>query len=786
MTDHTNDQVVGITISTNIVPDKYLISEDRPTKPVSNDSFWESERPSRYTLKNDSNGIKTVYLYVMSSTGDISDGAVATINLDSLYPQLSSVNMSQSLVGLTVEFISGNFYLREGPFDVTFNFSETLSTTPAINILYNGSIVNSFNGLLVRVDSSTFKGQYTVTSGTLEGTYLISYSCTDNTGHETNEAVFVAGGIVVDHTSPDLQTFALDGKDPTIGAVYSKTRFLQIQIEPNDSSGIKGWIVTDNVSYVPSATSQWEVLGTYLILTNSISMHNITFWYIDNAWNIHFSTANIFYDPQTPVVSVQVNVTPNSVLTNQQVILTLDISNTGSGLADTPNLSYSAPGKTPQVLSLQLLAGGQYRSTLNVSTYTGQGQGVFSVRATDNEGHFFDETIALWYQGVSYDPFYIVSHNLKTPSFYMFDQDTLLSMDANDQIVGVTITNDEQAVAWYIGESLITPSLGSELWSSTRPGSFTFKNDHEEVKSVCLWIKDGVGRISQRSLSTINYDLTNPYISSIQLFNSSTLQQLTSIGNTYYLRVGTYNITFNMGEGLIITPSISFIASLLTVNNTLTRVNDRIFTSQYVVTNGSLEGSYGVYYSATDNAGNLSTHQLFNSETLILDVRKPTVNIELIDVDSGSNLYTNSRNVLLSRSIEELYIRGYLITENKTFIANVDSSWMSSLSTNYVIQAAGNGEKEVILWAIDNAWNISSGSYAITLDTQVPTATIELPVPASFINIGEHRITLNVGGIVSGLTTTPSLLFVPNNKAPISIILEPKALGQYVATLSIT
>ncbi|MDD4527259.1 MAG: hypothetical protein PHF25_04375, partial [Candidatus Margulisbacteria bacterium] len=784
LTEQTDDQVVGISISTDLLPTKYLISEDRPTKPISSDTFWETEKPTRYTFKNDSNEIKTVYLYVMSSSGDISEGAVATINLDSSYPQISSVSIFQSLVELSAGYTDGSFHLREGPFNVTFSFTEALRNTPSILLVNNSEqIITTFS--LLKVDDRTFIGSFLVTAGITEGVYWINYSCTDNTGYETNGASFVAGKIIIDHTSPNLQTFALDGKDPTLGMIYSNTRYLPIQIEPNDASGIRGWIVTDNVDYTPTAVSSWRELGSYLVLTNNIAVHYITFWYIDNAWNINYSTANISYDPQTPEVSVQVDVIPNSFVANQQILITLDISNVGSGLSDTPNLSYSAPNKPLRSLPLQLLVPGKYRATFNVSTYTGEGQGFFAVRATDNEHHVFADNIVLWYQGVSYDPFYIVSHDLKTPSFYMYDQDTFLSRDANDQIVGITITDDEQAVAWHLSEIRITPSVGSELWLSVKPGSYTFKNDSEGTKIVYLWMKDGVGRISQVSIATINYDLTNPDLDSVDLVNSES-GIVSSMGGYYYLKVGTYNITFNFDVDITITPTIWLENGSVTEVLEVTRVTDRGYTAEYVVTVGSAEGTYSINYSATDNAGNLVKSQKLEVKSLVVDVSKPTVNFEILDLDTLSDLYTNSRNVRLSINVEEENILGYYVTENFSPFTINYSLFTDYLPITFNITSANNGAKQVIILVLDKAGNISSASYAITMDTQAPTAIIELSVDPSYINIGEYRITLNVGGVVSGLVATPSLMFVANGTLPLNLPLERETDNQYLATLSIT
>jgi hypothetical protein len=79
--EFTNDQVLGLRISTNVAVSKYLISEDHPATPISTDSFWETNQPTRYTLKNDTEELKTIYLYVMGTDDSISLSQLLLIEL---------------------------------------------------------------------------------------------------------------------------------------------------------------------------------------------------------------------------------------------------------------------------------------------------------------------------------------------------------------------------------------------------------------------------------------------------------------------------------------------------------------------------------------------------------------------------------------------------------------------------------------------------------------------------------------------------------------------------------
>ncbi|MEI7942845.1 MAG: hypothetical protein WCH76_06735, partial [Candidatus Riflemargulisbacteria bacterium] len=421
---------------------------------------------------------------------------------------------------------------------------------------------------------------------------------------------------------------------------------------------------------------------------------------------------------------------------------------------------------------------------LNINPYTGDGFAYFSFSATDNAGNVaFNIQSPLIYSNLVTGGIY-VSTDIILPEWFVFDMDTLSNTYINDQTVGVSITKDSRATSWLIKEDSRNPEADDVLWHSKMITEFTLRTKINALRTLYLWVKDDEGRVvTAPVITTFNYDNIDPVIISFEV-ERLTGDAVKVVDGYSYFRVGTYNVTFNFAEELLVTPTILMDHLTAFVSNyfTVLKINNSTYTSQFVVTNGTVEGVYNLYYSATDNAGNTSKVQLFNSP-MVVDVSNPIVDFEVLDFDTLSSLYTNSVNVRLSINVSEGV--SYLVTENSNqtifySMFNVSKPTIATFATSVV------ESKMLKLLVIDRAGNINSSNATIVFDNIVPTATIEFAGAANDVDVGSYRITLNVGGIFSGLATTPNLSFVPNNKAPIFLSLQLQAIGQYTATLSIS
>ncbi|MDD4804682.1 MAG: hypothetical protein PHN69_05985 [Candidatus Pacebacteria bacterium] len=763
---------------------------------------WKIEVPTTYLLENDREEEKTIHLWVKDRAGNLS-GTSASVVYDASAPSISSIQLFNKSTDKQINSIGDAYYLKVGTYNVTFNMGEALMTAPTI-WLENGSVTEvvielSRNALEVtRADNRTYTAEYVVTPGATEGTYNIYYSATDNAGNLAKSLKLKAKSLIVDVSNPTVNLGILDAD--TNSNLYTNSTNVRLSINVVEEYGVYGYFVTENFEFTLSEVEGLFTIHqprTYTFSTLVAEAKSLKLLVLDNAGNVGSASVSILLDNIKPTATIELVSTSDNILEGLYGI-TLNVGAILSGLQTTPSLYFIPRRTSPILLTLHSsLFVGIYTSTLDITAYTGDGLGYFVFSATDNAGNVsYKVQLPIIHNQVVTQAVY-VSTNIQLPFFEVFDINSLSTRDVNDQTVGVKITNDARATGWLIKEDAKNPEATDVLWSYTKISQFNLRTKVNGERTLYLWLKDDEGRVvTAPVIATINYDTISPEIVSVSLVQSFTGSRVDPIEGAYYLRVGTYNVTLNMNESLILTPTIWLENGLVTEvvielsRNVLevTRVTDRIYAAEYAVTSGTTEGSYSINYSATDNAGNLAKSLKLKAKSLIVDVSAPIVNLEILDADTNSNLYTNSTNVLLSINVVEEYgVYGYYATENLEFtISEVEGLFTIHQPITYNFSTLESEDKLLKLLVIDRAGNISSASYAITLDAQVPTATIDFPVTADNVDVGEYRITLNVGGIVSGLVSAPSLWFAPKGTLPLNLPLERETENQYSATLSVT
>ncbi len=439
-------------------------------------------------------------------------------------------------------------------------------------------------------------------------------------------------------------------------------------------------------------------------------------WVIDRAGNIGTASYTITLDTTVPTAAVEFPVATDDVKVGSYSI-TLNIGAIVSELATTPNLYFTANGKSEVLLTLNSsLFTGLYTATLDINTYTGDGIATFRVEATDNAGNIANTLI---------EPRLYISTDINVIGFDITDPTSGSSEYSNEQTIYVEITNDEQAVEWLIKEVIATPSISSDQWISDRPSEYTFMSVFEEVKTVYVWVKNANDSISAISIASITYDITQASIASVELE-----------GGTNKAAAGLFAVTFNMNEELINTPSISIDG----ISIELTRADSATYTGAVYVSHDWSVGSHEWSMSVTDNAGNATVADTTAAMTL-----DNAANI-------GSNEYFTIQAALNSANANET-----VTVQNGTWsgIGNVGIIWPNEDD----ISLAGNG-LATVLDAAQVTRHIYVG-YAVSLEIK------ELTIVNGSVSdntVGES------GGVilmVAGASLTMDSSIVSGNKAKV-------------------
>ncbi|MDD4804631.1 MAG: hypothetical protein PHN69_05610 [Candidatus Pacebacteria bacterium] len=766
-TSYANDQKVGVQIDADSRAAYWLLTEEPATPSVTN-NLWQASRPGDYIFKNNKNELKTIYLWTKNWYNQVVNSVVvATINYDDVYPELSAIAIADTS-SASVTAIEEAYYLKVGTYNVTFNFNEEMIITSTI-WLENGSVTEvvtelSRNALEVtRVTDRTYTVEYVITSGTTEGSYSINYSATDNAGnkvvaHYYEPPLGGLGALVVDVSPPTVNLEILD--TDTLSNLYTNSRNVVLSINVEEANTY-GYYVTENFEFTLSEVEGLFTVHqptTYNFFTLFAESKSLKLLVIDKAGNISSASYAITLDTQVPTATIELPVSASWLNIGEHRI-TLNVGGVVSGLVATPSLMFVANGTLPLNLPLERETDNQYSVTLSITTFTGDGVGYFLFSATDNASNIVNGIKPpLGGLGAGASSVY-VSTDMKLPTFRIFDMDTGSEAFTDDQTIGITISNDEQAKAWMIVENnSANPAANSELWVLSKPYTYTVRNAMDGYKKLYLWYRNANGVVSSGSVipsAEIKLDTTIPYFVSWEITKDIIITSDFSDGGEAlgFLRVGTYNVTFNFSEEVILTPEISIISGdslIYSFNGSLLRENDATFTSELIVTTGMVNGKFELSCGITDNAlltGNVisSPYKYFWIDT--------TVNVPssfiLYDIDNFNQIECNDNVVGMQYTANPDHYR-WIWGESATKFAtpNVDSNlWQDYFPAQYPFQDLAEGMKTVYLWAKDRAGNISDRS-AVSISylriDYLQDAYVSVHLENEYLLAGEHSLTLAI------------------------------------------
>ncbi|MDP6729905.1 MAG: calsyntenin family protein, partial [SAR324 cluster bacterium] len=270
----------------------YLTLEDNASVPEISD-FVETSAPSSIDLvKGD--GFKTIYGWVLDSTGNIGGPFTDNITLDTLSPQLSIESSPEA-------------------------FTNKTSLSVSINLDHPSEV-----DLLGSCGTKTFlnKSSGSIELGNLaEGTYsdcrLEAFDLAGNTSGIRSLSQFT-----VDRTDPSSTSMVLDG-----GSSQTEMENITIELVAEDPSGISQYCVLETLSSgVPADNDAcWKLIdheksfsqNESLTLSSGFSSKTVRAWFKDRAGNLATSSSSIErIDPNKPPIIGNGNILTYSIYEN--------------------------------------------------------------------------------------------------------------------------------------------------------------------------------------------------------------------------------------------------------------------------------------------------------------------------------------------------------------------------------------------------------------------------------------------------------------------------------------
>ena len=654
-----------------------------------------------------------------------------------------------------VTVVSLDYYpnIPIGQHAITINVSEWNVNTPNIyfETIDNAQYIITVN----RGVNNTWVGFVNVFEDYPEGVCTIHVSVKDYANNQQNTHSGISTfNILISLEDPSFNISDRDSGDQ----VYTNEYIISVDIG-NDSRAIK-WMLSETQKTRPVWNSSgWQDVrpASYTLIPGAQGIRKVYLWTQDAAKNVNKNAVseNIILDTLLPVASIVLSRT--QYINEGEVSLTLSIS---EDTTQTPNLKRVYSNGTSVNMSLISMGSNLYVSTFNIAVNDPQGTTIFEIRTTDN---------ALNIQtAINGNNSFILDTKISTPSFAIWDQDTLRPDYSNDSRVGVTINAESDIVYWVMDEmQKDLPLLNSDRWSSNKPVEYTFKDVLNGKKIVYLWVKDRAGNRSPVIVtSSIIYDTVFPTVSIKELYDPTVSE------NAYF-------ITLNISEETDHIPSLSYIindqlsGSVQWIGNV---TNSAVWTGIIDVSaiTHSIKVTFDIF--VMDKAGNYTVDR----GSIIL-VDNPTLSIT--DRSNGNTSYTNE-NIISINVGNDQGMAKWLLSETKDSrpLWN-DSGWASVRPDTFILAPGTDGVRRLYVWVQDANHHVNNDPIfdTIYLDTTPPTAAIRLS-RSGYVGVGE--ISANVY-IREELMITPEMRIRYSDESLVSVNLQRVTVNQYTFTMNV-
>ncbi|OGI11147.1 MAG: hypothetical protein A2Y40_00730 [Candidatus Margulisbacteria bacterium GWF2_35_9] len=213
-------------------------------------------------------------------------------------------------------------------------------------------------------------------------------------------------------------------------------------------------------------------------------------------------------------------------------------------------------------------------------------------------------------------------------------------------------------------------------------------------------------------------------------------------------------VTMSINEGVIRLPEMKLKIGLKEYDLGISRNNEREYIGTLNVGEVVSDGIGELIYKVVDNGGWVTSRSVNTVPKIIVRLYSPQdPDIRIYNTKNGGTEWTNSRNIIISSSVANLYPEyKWFVSENLTQPVFEDSAWVSfSKIVLYKIEGLGEGEKRIYAWVRnDRGMSMRAVSRSIKLDTIKPESTVYY-----------YQTTMNFGEQIFKVQTNEELMKVP-------------------------
>ncbi|MBU1754648.1 hypothetical protein KKG56_12515 [bacterium] len=366
--------------------------------------------------------------------------------------------------------------------------------------------------------------------------------------------------------------------------------------------------------------------------------------------------------------------------------------------------------------------------------------------------------------------------------------------------IGTLTPQELGTVSYLLSESSSSmPSEADSSWTTTKPAAYTLSAG-DGVKTLYLWVKDYAGNVTQFPATTsIMLDTTRPVIT----LNKPVAN---GFGN------GTITLSYFLFEDVKPASLLLTFVGTETFTMTSSLWSGTSGTHELLLNIASIlyEGTYTVYLSVEDMAGNTNTSNIVGTWTY--DITKPTGTLSMpasngIDDQNIALRYTLSEDassvklkftqVSGTSDGSSPHVVSARLTANKgdsgtITLSGSDLNNDQATTSNDILQS--NAVYEIYLEIVDRAGNAGSSSVNTnwTYDSQAPVIKLTKPSTSGFDNDNiavDYNLSEPVS-IISLIFEGPSTVTVPSGSLTITngdnrLILYGTALGLQKGTYSV-
>jgi len=236
------------------------------------------------------------------------------------------------------------------------------------------------------------------------------------------------------------------------------------------------------------------------------------------------------------------------------------------------------------------------------------GEHIFEVKAFDLVGNISESATYSW----------TIDTSIESPILFLADSDSASTSTVftNKPQVKVYITNDEEAVAWFLSEDSEKPATSTVGWLDIKPENFTLLSPNDGPKTVYVWTKDETNNTSSSSAFII-LDTIAPQIFIDKSPDNPTNQATT----TFVFFCNEKNCTFEYKLD----------------SEDCQNCHESLQSQESVTLYGLSEEEHLFQVRAIDQAGNYSSSSDYS---WLIDLTPPSSQVESLATSSTSTILT--------------------------------------------------------------------------------------------------------------------------------------------------